>query len=92
VVIDFALPDAAERWAIWQLHLPACHDVEPDAMQAVVHRCPLSGGQIRNIALHAALLAAEADTPLATMHLEAAIEREYRKLGAMSPLRTRSGY
>ncbi len=91
VVIDFALPDAAERWAIWQLHLPACHDIEADAMQAVVHRCMLSGGQIRNIALHAALLAAESATPLAAAHLEAAIAREYRKQGAMSPLRPRGG-
>ena len=91
VVIDFPLPDAAERWAIWRLHLPALHDVELELLGAAAQRCALSGGQIRNVALHAALLAVEDDAPLAWGHLEAAIEREYRKQGAVSPLRPRPG-
>jgi hypothetical protein len=91
VVIDFTLPDAAERWAIWQMHLPAEHEVEMELLQAVVQRCAFSGGQIRNASLHAALLALEADSRLVSAHLETAIEREYRKLGAISPLRARFG-
>ena len=91
VVIDFALPDAGERWAIWQLHLPERHDVEPDLLHAAAQRCALSGGQIRNAALHASLLAMEAGSPLASCQLEAAIEREYRRQGAVSPLRAQHG-
>ena len=28
VVVEFRAPDAAERWSIWQLHLPAEHAVD----------------------------------------------------------------
>jgi hypothetical protein len=91
VVIDFALPDAAERWAIWQLHLPEHHEVDLALLQAAAQRCALSGAQIRNAALHASLLAVEDDRPLHSCHLEAAVEREYRKQGGLSPLRLRAG-
>jgi SpoVK/Ycf46/Vps4 family AAA+-type ATPase len=91
VVIDFALPDAGERLAIWQLHLPPDHEVGLDQLHTVAQRCVLSGGQIRNVALHASLLALEGHARVGGAHLEAAIEREYRKLGAMSPVRTRNG-
>jgi hypothetical protein len=90
VVIEFALPDAAERSAIWQLHLPARHHIDLELLHGAVHRCALSGAQIRNVALHAALLAAESDSPLTSRHFEAAVEREYRKQGALSPLRVRA--
>ena len=91
VVIDFALPDACERWELWQLHLPERHELEAELLGAVAQRCALTGGQIRNVALHASLLAVESDSPIAARHVEAAIEREYRKQGAMSPLRARAG-
>jgi hypothetical protein len=87
VVIDFRPPDAAERWDIWHLHLPAAHRVDPDVLNDVASRCVLSGGQIRNAALHASLLAIDSDGPLTTAHLEAAVRREYRKAGGVCPLR-----
>jgi hypothetical protein len=90
VVIEFALPDAAERFAIWQRHLPARHHIDVELLHGAVQRCVLSGAQIRNVALHAALLAAESDSPLTSRHFEAAVEREYRKQGALSPLRVRA--
>jgi len=62
VVIDFGLPDVPERWAIWQLHLPPTHDVDPSLLNSAVQRCTLTGGQIRNAAVHASLLAMEDDT------------------------------
>jgi len=52
VVVDFPLPDATQRWAIWRLHLPESHDVDPELMQSAVQRCALTGGQIRNAASH----------------------------------------
>ena len=87
LVIDFPLPEAAERWALWQLHLPPGHAVDAARLQTIAQRCPFSGGQVRNVALHATLLALDAGAPLTTAQLEAAIEREYRKLGSASPLR-----
>jgi hypothetical protein len=100
VVVDFRAPEAPERWVIWQLHLPLDHDIDPQLLREIAGRCQLSGGQIRNAVLHAAMLsldqegdgeragAAEAPAPrMRTEHLEAAIQREYRKSGAVYPLR-----
>jgi SpoVK/Ycf46/Vps4 family AAA+-type ATPase len=91
VVIEFALPDAAERRAIWDMHLPAAHDIDADMLLATSQRCALSGGQIRNAALHAALLAVDAGSRIGSSHIEAAVAREYRKAGGLSPLRARGG-
>jgi hypothetical protein len=87
VVVDFRAPEADERWSLWQMHLPATHTVETELLHEVAVRCQLSGGQIRNVVLHASLLAVEDGTPLTSAHLEAGIQREYRKSGDVCPLR-----
>jgi SpoVK/Ycf46/Vps4 family AAA+-type ATPase len=87
VVIDFRPPEPAERWDIWNLHLPDTHCVDPDFLNEVSSRCVLSGGQIRNAVLHASLLAIEHDEPVSATRLDAAVRREYRKSGAVCPLR-----
>jgi hypothetical protein len=87
VVVEFRPPEAAERWAIWRAHLPAAHAVEPILLQELSARCTLTGGQIRNAVLHAALLAAENGGVITSGYVEAAVRREYRKAGAVCPLR-----
>ncbi|MBO0782784.1 MAG: AAA family ATPase, partial [Ktedonobacteraceae bacterium] len=87
VVVDFLPPDASERWAIWQLHLPTGHAIDPALLREVVGRCNLTGGQIRNAVLHASLLGLNDGGLLASAHLEEAVQREYRKAGAVCPLR-----
>jgi hypothetical protein len=87
VVVNFYPPDAEERLTIWELHLPIDHAIEPRLLHEVVVACALSGGQIRNAALHAALLALEAGGRVTSDHLRCAIQREYRKAGRVSPLR-----
>lgn len=90
VVVHFVPPDAAERLAIWHLHLPGCHALSDDWLEEVAVRCDLTGGQIRNAALNASLLALDAQSPLIEDgHLTAAIESEYRKAGAINPLAVR---
>lgn len=86
VVIDFPAPDAAERWQIWQMHLPRAHAVSAGFLDEVASRCALTGGQIRNAALHATLLARDGE-PVGDRHLEQAVQREYRKAGAAYPMR-----
>jgi hypothetical protein len=86
VVVEFRMPEPHERWAIWQLHLPASHAIEHAWLQDVALRCEISGGQIRNAVLHASLLALDDKRPLAGLHLERALHREYRKSGAVCPL------
>jgi hypothetical protein len=90
VAVDFPAPGPAERWAIWGLHLPDEHNVDDAFRQEVAARCALTGGQIRGALLHATLLALGDDRSLHAHHLDAAIRREYRKLGAVCPLRPRA--
>jgi hypothetical protein len=87
VVISFRPPDPAERWAIWQLHLPPGHGVEAALLHRIASRCALTGGQIRNAVLHASVLALDQGGPVGSAHVEAAVEREYRKSGGTCPLR-----
>jgi hypothetical protein len=91
VVVDFPLPQADERLAIWALHLPARHAVSEATLQDVAQRCALSGGQIRNAALHAGLLALDAGTPVNDAGLLTAVRREYRQSGGVCPLREAGG-
>lgn len=90
VVVNFMPPQAEERWHIWQLHLPPAHAVDALALERVAARCAMTGGQIRNAAQLATLLAF--DSPLGIIteaHLEQAVHSEYRKAGATSPLAQR---
>jgi hypothetical protein len=87
VVVHFVAPQFEERWQIWQLHLPANHAIEPAYLHDIALRCALSGGQIRNAAMQAALLALDSGAQTVyRKHLDQAIQNEYRKAGATSPL------
>lgn len=83
-VVRFHLPDVEERWALWQAHLPAGHHVAPETLEGAA-RYELTGGQIRNAAVDAALLGLASGGRLDEHHLAAAVEAEYRKAGAAFP-------
>lgn len=89
-VIEFAAPTAYERSRIWDFHLPENHEITDEFLQEIVRRCELTGGQIRNIALHAASLALSEQEKLTAEHLEKAVRREYRKMSAVCPLKEKS--
>jgi len=87
VVVPFFAPQAEERYRILDLHLPTDHEVTHEELERLAVACALTGGQIRNAALHAALLAVEdGGPPVAGWHLEEAVKNEYRKAGAAYPL------
>ncbi|MFN2416334.1 MAG: ATP-binding protein [Pyrinomonadaceae bacterium] len=88
VSINFYPPDANERQFIWRLHLPPAHRVSEALLREVSHHCALTGGQARNAALHATLLAVDAGRggQVEDADFEAAVQREYRKAGASFPL------
>ncbi|KQW48927.1 hypothetical protein ASC77_09415 [Nocardioides sp. Root1257] len=86
VTVDFVPPDAEQRWQIWSEHLPLEHEVPADLLTEVSRRCPLTGGQIRNAALHALLLALDREEPVCSADLLDAVRREYRRTGATYPL------
>ncbi|HZT77426.1 MAG TPA: ATP-binding protein [Vicinamibacterales bacterium] len=82
VVARFHLPDAEQRWRLWHLHLPPNHDVEPSTIEEVSVRYALTGGQIRNAALYAALVSIDGDRRVDGRAVVAAIDLEHRKAGA----------
>jgi len=87
VIIDFQPPDAYERLLIWQHHLPSKNNVSAGCLQEIAHQCALIGGQIRNAALYASLLALAdgREEEINDADLETAVQREYRKAGASYP-------
>jgi hypothetical protein len=81
-LVDFPLPDDADRMRLWRLNFtgkaPRADDID---FAFLAGAFKLSGGSIRNIVLGAAYLAAEQDQPIAMADLIRATAREYRKLG-----------
>jgi SpoVK/Ycf46/Vps4 family AAA+-type ATPase len=78
-VVTFPFPDAAQREGIWRRVFPARTPTE-GLDPARLARLGVTGGSIRNIALHAAFLAAESDTPVRMSHLLRAARDELAKL------------
>jgi SpoVK/Ycf46/Vps4 family AAA+-type ATPase len=80
--VHFPFPDEASRRRVWAGIWPPETPLAADVDQAFLARqFKLSGGNIKNIALAAAFLAAE-DGGLVTMaHLLQATRREYQKMG-----------
>jgi SpoVK/Ycf46/Vps4 family AAA+-type ATPase len=84
VDIDFPLPDEAQRARLWRQLIPAEAPTSPDVdYEFLARQFPLTGGEIRNVALAAGFLAAYEDTDIAMTHLVRAIARQRRKQGKL---------
>ena len=86
IVVPFFQPQKEQRLAIFQLHLPERHEIEYEFLEEVSKHCTLMGGQIRNVCLHASLMALDEGVILANRHLEYALRSEYRKNNGTFPL------
>jgi len=84
-VVKFPVPDAEARWLLWRLHLPPGHAIDEETLESIASRHQLSGGQIRNAAVYANLLALEDHGPVGVEALVAGIQVEYRKAGLAFP-------
>jgi SpoVK/Ycf46/Vps4 family AAA+-type ATPase len=78
-VVRFPFPDAASRAEIWRRIFPSETPSEGLVVDKLA-RLNVAGGNIRNIALYAAFLAAEAGEPVRMHHLLRAAQVEYAKL------------
>ncbi len=78
-VVQFPFPDAAQRAEMWRRAFPAATPTDRLDM-AKLSRLNATGGNIRNIALNAAFLAANAGEPIRMKHLREAARIEYAKL------------
>jgi hypothetical protein len=77
--VQFPFPDAAQRLRIWRLAFPAATPTEALDFTRLA-QLRIAGGNIRNIAVNAAFLAADAAEPVRMPHLMAAARSEYAKL------------
>jgi ATPase family associated with various cellular activities (AAA) len=78
-IVRFPFPDASQRAEIWRRIFPKQVPRAGIDNQKLA-RLNVAGGNIRNIALNAAFLAAEADEPVTMKHLLSAARSEYVKL------------
>ncbi|HYV01072.1 MAG TPA: ATP-binding protein, partial [Actinomycetota bacterium] len=78
-VVGFPFPDAAQRAEIWRRVFPSDTPVDAVDDQRLA-RLNVSGGNIRNIALGAAFMAADEGLPVRMTHLLRAARIEYAKL------------
>ncbi len=80
--VDFPLPAEKERRLIWDRILPEeLPRSENLDLAFMARQFELAGGNIRNIALTAAFLAAEDNSEMTMNHLIRATQREYQKMG-----------
>ena len=78
-VVQFPFPDITHRAEIWRRIFPSDTPTEYLDVEKLA-RLNVAGGNIRNIALNAAFLAAEESEPVRMMHLSCAARSEYTKL------------
>ncbi|MBC9208858.1 ATP-binding protein [Roseomonas aerophila] len=78
-VVDFPFPDVAERERLWRRAIPEAAPTEGLDYRRLA-QLSLPGGHIRNVALGAAYLAADAGAPIGMAHLLHAARRECAKL------------
>jgi SpoVK/Ycf46/Vps4 family AAA+-type ATPase len=81
-LVDFPHPDAAQRQRIWRQVFPPQAKLDNLDWPALA-RLDVPGGNIKNMALNAAFLAAGEGSPVRMEHVLRAAKREYAKLSRL---------
>jgi SpoVK/Ycf46/Vps4 family AAA+-type ATPase len=85
-IIEFPQPSDALRRIIFQKYLPSTMPLAEDLdLDFLARHFEISGGDIKNVAVQAAFMAAEEGGPVAMEHLLTALKREYLKIGKLYP-------
>jgi Cdc6-like AAA superfamily ATPase len=78
-IVQFPFPDAAQRAEIWRRAFPANTPLAALQIDKLA-RLNIAGGNIRNIAMNAAFIAADEGRPVDMSHISRAARSEYNKL------------
>jgi hypothetical protein len=78
-IVQFPFPDATQRAEIWRRIFPGAAPTEGLDAEKLA-QLNIAGGNIRNIALKAAFIAADAGEPIRMQHLLRAAQHEYANL------------
>jgi hypothetical protein len=84
-ILSFPLPGPEERRALWLAHLGPEHSVTNGQLNLLSAVAELTGGQIRNAVLRAAVDAAQHGKSIQYCHLLAGVSSEFRKLSRQLP-------
>ena len=83
-IVEFPFPSAEQRLRIWSTLIPAQTPiVEGVDFEFLARTFEVAGGNIKNIVLNAAFLAAENGGSVAMEHLLQGTRREYEKIGKL---------
>ncbi|MDR6881098.1 ATP-binding protein [Bacillus sp. 3255] len=81
-VIKFPFPDSEYREKIWQSMFPPSAPLSDDVdFKYLAQRYEIAGGNIKNVVLSSAFLAAEANEPIRMNHIIKSIRHELQKSG-----------
>ncbi|MFA6052271.1 MAG: ATP-binding protein [Methylobacter sp.] len=83
-LLEFPFPDAANRCEIWQKCIPSSAPVDDEIdFTWLAEHIKVAGGNIKNIVLNAAFLAAQQGEVLAMQHLLSGCQQEFHKIGKL---------
>jgi SpoVK/Ycf46/Vps4 family AAA+-type ATPase len=81
-IVNFPAPSEPDRLRIWQGMFPAGADRDEGVdLRLLAHHFEITGGEIRNVVLAAAFLAAADGSPIKMLHLRRSLQRELAKNG-----------
>jgi SpoVK/Ycf46/Vps4 family AAA+-type ATPase len=84
-IVDFPMPEEDDRRRLWLANLPASLPREDGIdLDFLAHQFRVSGGNIKNICVTAAYLAAAEGRTVSMADLIRGTDREYRKLGRLT--------
>jgi SpoVK/Ycf46/Vps4 family AAA+-type ATPase len=82
--VEFPFPDRSDRLAIWKQHFPASAPVSSDIdFNFLAGQFNVAGGNIKNIVVNAAFLAAANSGVIGMKQLVQATRREFQKIGRL---------
>lgn len=83
-IVEFPFPDEASRRRIWQTHFPKKAPLgEGIDYEFLAKQLQIAGGNIKNIVLNAAFLAAENGGIIGMEHVLHGVKREFEKIGKL---------
>lgn len=84
-ILEFPFPDKGSREEIWRCHFPSEAPLAEDVCFAdLAEKFSVSGGNIKNIVLNAAFLAANSSEQITLEHVLESAKREYEKIGKLT--------
>ena len=83
-IVEVPFPDESSRLEIWKTHFPRQAPVDEGIdFQLLAKTLQVAGGNIKNIVLNAAFLAAENGAVISMAHILHGAKREYEKIGKL---------